>query len=253
MVVLNGAGDPFFYGGVVGGGSMVGGSVWGGCGSVAIKSYLNGGERWDFREIGGVAVWDVVASEVEVVATGGGDGLDEVGFLVVLGEGFEEEGIGETGAFVTQIAGCVVDSLSVNSVGEFGDVATHHHHSPPPTDAVHTVNLLAAHIFPKLKLRLYLHEGHTGFPLCPCESRTRFLMMFHLPLCLAHLWIFFWNEMTVTSFHGLGPSSPIPICASQSHPLHCILRLQAWQPVSHCATQYLGSWNSVNSCCFRPQ
>ena len=44
--------------------------VWGGggCGSVAIQSYLNGGEGRDIGEFGGVAVWDVVASEVEMVA-----------------------------------------------------------------------------------------------------------------------------------------------------------------------------------------
>ena len=48
LVVLYGAGDPFFYGGVVGGGAKVRGSMWGGYGSVAIEGYLDGGERWDF-------------------------------------------------------------------------------------------------------------------------------------------------------------------------------------------------------------
>ena len=37
-------------------------------------------------------------------------------------ESFKEEGIGEGGAFIMEVAGCVVDCLAVNSVGEFGDV-----------------------------------------------------------------------------------------------------------------------------------
>ena len=48
LVVLCGAGDPFFYGGDVGGGAIVRGSVGAGYGSVAIGGYLDGGERWDF-------------------------------------------------------------------------------------------------------------------------------------------------------------------------------------------------------------
>ena len=45
-----------------------------------------------------------------------------MGLSVVLGESLKKEGIGEAGAFVTEIAGCVVDCLCVNCVGEFGDV-----------------------------------------------------------------------------------------------------------------------------------
>ena len=67
MVVLDGAGDPFFYGGSVGGGSVIGGSVGGGWGSEAVEGNLNGGEGRDFGKFSGVAVWDVVTSQVEVV------------------------------------------------------------------------------------------------------------------------------------------------------------------------------------------
>ena len=48
----------------------------GGFGSLTIEGTLDGGEGWDFGEIAGVAVGDVVASEIEVVAGGGADVLN---------------------------------------------------------------------------------------------------------------------------------------------------------------------------------
>ena len=57
---------PIFYWGSVGGSSVIGGSVGGG-GSDAIEGNMNGGEGRDLGKFGGVAVWDVLTSEGEVV------------------------------------------------------------------------------------------------------------------------------------------------------------------------------------------
>ena len=59
LLVLNGAGNPFFYGVVLSGGSTMRDGVGRGCGCVTIKGNLDCAERWNVKEIGGVAVSEI--------------------------------------------------------------------------------------------------------------------------------------------------------------------------------------------------
>ena len=76
LVVWNGARNQFFYEFVLTDGATKRNGVGKGCGCVTIEGGLDGGERRNLEEIAGVAVGNDVASEVEVVARGGGDGLN---------------------------------------------------------------------------------------------------------------------------------------------------------------------------------
>ena len=76
LVVLNGAGNPFFYVAVLGEGATKGDGVRGGCGCVTVEGNLDGGKGRNLVEIGRVAFGNVVASKIEVVAKGGGDGVN---------------------------------------------------------------------------------------------------------------------------------------------------------------------------------
>ena len=51
-----------------------------GC-SKTIEGYLDGGKRPEVLEVSGMAIWYVVASEIETLGAVHGDALDEIGRL----------------------------------------------------------------------------------------------------------------------------------------------------------------------------